>query len=191
MAQSISIGAVYETSANSFRGSASEQASSIRGFRAGVLLNFAPIESFSIEPQFLLSKKGASISYPENGSTQLIEVNYAEVPILFNLRIPLGGALYPTVFAGPYGAYLINSSSDFTYDNSPEDNEASEEVNFKKFDSGFIVGAGVDLQLERFFISLNGQYGFGAARIDNSELALDLKNSSYSINLGLGFVISN
>ncbi|NNE54447.1 MAG: outer membrane beta-barrel protein, partial [Flavobacteriales bacterium] len=102
----ISAGFIYGASTSTFAGASDDEVNWRTGDRFGVMMNFAPLENFSIEPQFIVSKKGAQVMTEEGETT--VDIRYAELPIMFNVRIPLGGKIYPTVFAGPYFATRVS-----------------------------------------------------------------------------------
>lgn len=181
----VSAGLTYGLSTNTFGGESSDFSNYRNGDRFGAFLNFAPIPIFSIEPQFIVSKKGANLELKEGKNS--VRITYAELPILFNLRIPLGEVVFPKVFAGPYFATRISSQQEV---NPLDENVPLDQMDFKNGDMGFTFGLGVDFVAERIYFSLNARSDYGTTRVGSSEYTPDLKNRSYSINAALGFVLT-
>jgi len=61
----------------------------------GIFINWQLHPIFAIQPEALISQKGAV--YVNNGNRTDIQLNYFEVPILAKLRLPVGDVFFPHV----------------------------------------------------------------------------------------------
>ncbi|WP_306643319.1 outer membrane beta-barrel protein [Sanyastnella coralliicola] len=187
MAQSsVSAGFIYGLANSTFGGLSSDNVDPTVGSRLGVSLNLAPTPTFSIEPQFLVTNKGADV-LTSNG-VQQIRLDYAELPILFNLRLPIGETIYPKVFIGPYVATRISEEQVYLSNLDDVDPQYND-ISVKDGDMGIVFGGGIELILNRLIIGATARYDYGVVRIGTSEFTPDLKNRVFTVNGKIGFVL--
>lgn len=153
---------------------------------AFAMLTFA--QAFAIQPEFLIQQKGASVTSANNRNK--IKLNYFQIPVLFKFRLPIAGTVYPNVFAGPSFAFKMNGTytSTNTQDGVKKDIDVS---HIRKTDTGGIIGAGIDFELNHLFLSIDGRYGFGFKSLGNHSYYLNVKNRCFTLLAGVGFHIGS
>jgi hypothetical protein len=116
----------------------------------GVFVTFDTADSFSIQPEFLLSTKGSRV---ESGSSdQRIRLRYFEFPVLFRYRTPARSTAQFLLFGGPYVARLLDADLDPT--RPGQDSDISD--GFASFDLGWVVGLGLGVGHGRFELRYSG-----------------------------------
>lgn len=146
------------------------------GFTAGFYLQYPIANSpIVIQPEVLYSQKGFELE--AGGNTGTANFSYLEVPVLVKFNYVLEGPLTPYVTAGPYVAFLLDSSSEFNDQTVENDLE-----NLKTVDFGVAVGAGFDYQ--RF--NLGVRYSAGLTPVFEDD-DLSAKNGVFSIVAGFSF----
>ncbi len=158
------------------------------GLSAGLFFSFSPgLGIFTLQPEFLFAQKGASNTIPILNIKEEIRLNYLEVPLLFKLAIPIDQTFFPHVFAGPYSAFKISESYNAVQLDTGLGSSYSREVN--GLDYGAIFGAGLDVKGERFVFSLDGRFGLGANELEKANEPDDIKNGTFSFNVGFGTIL--
>ncbi len=78
------------------------------GFLFGGLaeIGFSPMIAIQFEPMFVTAA-GSELSSPAGKAT--LKLSYLEIPILFKVKIPVGGPVTPYVFAGPNIGFVMSS----------------------------------------------------------------------------------
>lgn len=165
------------------------------GFQGGLFFKAGLTDFLAIQPELLFSQKGSTIKYDNflTGNADFTtQLNYIEVPIMGVLNLTDNFNLH----AGPYFAYLVNVS----VENNAENNtfnfaENLNEDDFNRLDYGVGIGAGFEFEVLRF----GARYNYGLAEVgkeqsfsfEGSEVTSDqfkdLKNSTFSLYLGLSF----
>ena len=125
---------------------------------AGVLLTFDIADSFSIQPEFLLSTKGSRVEIGR--LDQRIRLRYFEIPVLFRYRTPPRSTAQLHLFGGPYIARLLDADLD------PVSAGQSSDISdgFASFDLGWVVGVGLGVGHGQFDLRYSG----GVTDIGNS-----------------------
>jgi len=159
------------------------------GFNIGLFTKL-PISNFvAIQPELYYTAKGAEVSYSTTfvDGTAGFHFNYIELPLMFV------GNITKTfnVHAGPYVAFLINGKvknesnvSLFDF----EDNIDTDDYN--TFETGFAVGAGIDLRALSFGIRYN--HGFSTVGKERTYMQTsytfpDAKNGVINLYMSLSF----
>ncbi len=116
----------------------------------GLLLRFDVADSFTIQPEFLLSTKGSRVQI--RGSDQRIRLRYLEIPVLFRYRTPPRSTAQFHLFAGPYVARLLDADLD------PVSPGQSSDVSdgFASFDLGWVIGLGLGVGHGQFDLRYSG-----------------------------------
>lgn len=184
---SLSIGFLYGLNTSTFAGDNSDYAELKNGNRIGAVLEFAPNPYFSIEPQLVVTKKGSNFEY-EVGSAS-VDLTYAEIPVLFNFKLPLGETIRPHIFGGPYFATRLDQDDSFTLGDQLEIDYT--EIQIKNEDFGASVGAGIDFIFDTIFFSVNARADYGVNKIGDSQYYTDLRNRTYSINAVVGIILAD
>jgi|SRR5690554_173562 len=159
-------------------------------FQGGMYFKAALTSFFAIQPEVLYMTKGSTVkyNYPIVGNGKISQkLNYLEVPILavLNLTDNLN------VHAGPYFSYLISAKIENESDNANFNfvNE-QDESKFERMDYGIAAGIGLEFETLRF----GARYDYGLTEIGKNSndpnqpsINSDLKNSTFSLYLGIGF----
>ena len=146
----------------------------IPGFAIGGFISFDLNKKFTVQPEILLTTKGCLI----NTIGDIEQANvfiYLEIPILVKMKFLPNAKLKPFIFGGP--AISLNTLAI---------NDVGVLDDIKKFDCGFIVGAGVDYRR----ISFDIRYEKGLINFDEYAGNIDLKNQTISFLLGIPFYIN-
>jgi hypothetical protein len=159
------------------------------GFNGGVFLKAALSDHFAIQPEVLLTMKGAELDYNNDfvSGTGNFSLNYVEVPLLAVINITPNFNIH----GGVYAASLINvtvtnkgtiSSFDFAKDLGRD--------NFETLDYGLVGGIGFNFNL----VSFGVRYDYGMNTVGKSydfsgvsHVFPDGKNSALQLYLGISF----
>lgn len=164
------------------------------GYKLGVGMEYTFSNMLSVEPAVLLSSKGMRVtgSAPYIKSYDLtINQMYIEMPINALLRIPIYNKLGVMIAVGPYFAYGIAGdavsqtlwqSGTFSEESVKTFGSGENDLNFNRFDMG--INAGVTLELVRFSLGVEGQYGLTKLRSDFND---NPKNVNYCFTVGYKF----
>lgn len=156
------------------------------GYNAGVVFNIASTNHvFSFQPEVLYSKRATELTYLNY--REAYEIQYVDIPLLLKISLPLE-VIRPNVFAGPYAGVKI--ADKYTYTELLTEISVTDSNQLKGVDYGAVFGAGVDLDLESVVLTFDGRYNLGMQELERAESPEDLKNGSFSINLGLLFYLN-
>ena len=180
---SVALGLKGGASFNSFSGHDAGVIKERVGFMGGVFLNVSIRKAFSIQPEVLFHQGGATNTV--NNNTDVIKLNYADVPVLFKLRLPIAGVVYPHIFAGPDFSYRVSATYIQTNTQSGQVITINE-GNIQKMGAGGVVGAGIDIQLPLLFLTVDGRYGATFTNLGNSTYQLDINNKYFTLMAGIG-----
>lgn len=140
------------------------------GFQAGVGMEYAFSDMWSLRPSLMFTTKGAKIG--EATATPM----YLQLPVMAAASFAIADAQNIVVKAGPYFAYGI--AGKYKLDDEKEDFFTD---GTKKFDAG--LGVGVAYEINKFFVDLTGEFGLTKLYdVDGSP-----KNINFSIGVGYKF----
>ena len=166
------------------------------GFNVGIFTELAVGESFSIQPELLLTTKGNRIAYGDNDNLfeDLLEgdddafigdvetnLTYIELPLL--AKFTIGETL--NLHVGPYASYLLDASTsvDGTLGERLSDLDRN---GFRKWDYGLAAGIGIDLNL----VTIGARYDLGLVGVAEDDawegLINDRKNQAVQLYIGVG-----
>ena len=155
------------------------------GWQVGVGMDYAFNENWSLQPSLMLIEKGAKDFSP----------TYLEIPVMAAYKFTLTDDMRLGISAGPYFAFgLFGSADEIDAFGSEDDMYSGEAVTKTRFDFG--LGVGVTLELNRFLIGINGEWGL----INNKCLGISYdspddwgifenkyKNATYTLSVGYCF----
>lgn len=183
--ESVSLGPKAGISSTTLVGEGVDEASPRVNFVGGLFYSINATEMFSIQPELLYHRKGATFENQAFNLKTDLTIDYLELPILFKIRVPLGDVLYPSIYAGPYGAVKLRDKSVTTQLDT--DISIQEDPEVHSFDGGIVIGVGLDLEAGAFYFGGDIRYGIGLSTIDRSvEDPIKAYNRSLSILFGLG-----
>jgi len=168
------VGVLTGFSRASFTGGGSRDAVARTTFLIGGVGEIAFGEMFSLRSELYFSEKGARVETllgdPRSGPTKLFRVPYVQLPLLAQLRTPLGGHLRPHLFGGmSVGALLGCELGD-------EGCDEIEEIGYRSVDLGVMVGG----ELEWSGIAVGVRYEAGIRAVEASVLGNELYNGVLS-----------
>jgi Outer membrane protein beta-barrel domain len=155
------------------------------GFHVGAFTQVPLIgKVLVLQPEIAYSTKGTTATYNAFNlqGKNTFKLDYLEVPVLATLK--LGNAV--DIHLGPYAAYMINSSNNFTGDLGNVISNLNPD-NFNRFDYG--LAAGLTIYFGKAFLAT--RYNQGLNKIANSTQANvllgDAKNSVGQLSVGFTF----
>ena len=140
------------------------------GFHAGLFANMPISDNFSIQPEVLYSQEGAKVTYNSGKSHNQLNLDYIQVPIMFQVR-PVK-QFY--IEAGPQFGFLVNAKAkgDVAVGNNIAANTTLDvKDQTKSFNFGLGAGLGYDITEN---IGIGARYNFGLSDIN--------KNGNTNIN---------
>lgn len=148
----------------------------LNSFLAGLYAQFALNDKFSIQPEFLYSRKGYKAD-PSGPAISLREnrLDYLQVPVLFVYNFLDNVSLH----VGPQASLLINAK------NATVDRSISE-AGFHSLDYGVVGGLEARVGPAR----LGARYDLGLAKIRKASampMGNDLYNQAFQLYVGVGF----
>lgn len=161
---------------SNFTGSDSEGDMKI-GFQAGVGMEYAFSDMWSIRPSLMFTTKGSKASSGEY--TAKSTPMYLELPIMAAASFSIAENQNIVVKAGPYLAYGIAGKNSSNVEGAEDSDFFVDGV--KKFDAG--LGVGVAYEINKFFVDVTGE--FGLAKLMDGDNAP--KNLNFSIGVGYKF----
>lgn len=188
----VSMGPKVGVSSTTFAGTDVSDAEARTGFMAGIYFKAGTESILSIQPEVLYHRKGAIYVNEDLNTRREITLDYLEIPVLIKLGLPVGETIYPHIYAGPYAGVLVgqratNTQNDFDIFWEEDDFTAA------TFDAGAVVGAGLDMAVENFFLTFDVRYGIGMLSIDSDDEEEsekeDVKNRTLSFLVGFGIAL--
>lgn len=186
----IALGPKAGVGVTTFRGLDEYNIDERTGWVGGLFLNIQFTPVFTLQPELLLSEKGAE--YSDNNYSVSAEISYFEVPVLAKFRIPINDIFFPHIAVGPNFAFR----TDLKYSGRQTDSGATINLNkdeIRKHDIGAIVGAGLDIQTRDsgIFFTIDGRYGIGFTNINKNDDVIEVRNAGWRFAAGIGFLIKN
>ncbi|MEO9004382.1 MAG: porin family protein [Ginsengibacter sp.] len=173
-------------------------------YNVGILARSSSSGILAVESGVLLDGRGAKVEGGSGSANYKVTFNplYLELPVNLVVRVPIGSDMNFFINGGPYIAMGVAGKSKFEGTLGNVSGSHTEKIKFtstdptmddqaysklKRFDYGFNIGAGVDLNK----ILLKVNYGYGLAKINsmqtnNNENMKD-KYRTLSISLGIPF----
>ena len=157
-------------------------------YHAGVFGRIGISNCFSIQPEVLISGKGAELNFDNafvTGGT-ILSLQYIDVPLLAVLHAG------PFNFhGGPYISFLIDASVKNVSDDDGSDFESEiNEDNFNKVDAGLAAGAGLELGA----LTAGVRYLHGMTPVGKDKMFFgqsynfpEGKNTAWQVYVGLKF----
>lgn len=186
-----SVGPKGGVSISTFNGTDADNIDSRSSWFGGLFLNFQLAPAIAIQPELLLTERGADVT--TGNVRDEISINYFEVPVLLKFRLPLANdIIFPHILLGPNFAFRTDLDFKSTDTQSGVNLEANTD-DIKKSDISGLVGAGVDIQTpgNGVFFTIDGRYGFGFSDINDNDNAVSLKHRAWTFAVGVGFRIGN
>lgn len=156
-----------------------------KGLQAGFVYQAGITPLFSVVPELYFAIKGGTLkeNNPLTANKSTLRTNSLEMPVLARLHC---NNLY--LNAGPYAAYNMGGSlkiegSGTTPATSTKLSFGKEVNEFKRWDLGFLAGAGYNFNMKRSVLTLDVRYGYGLVNISKDA-------ERYNRVLNISFVVS-
>jgi hypothetical protein len=166
------------------------------GFVGGVYGKFGINDVFSIQPEVLYSRKGAS-STDEGVELDFI-LDYIEVPVLLVYNFPVEtSAFSPSLYAGPAVSFEAKCEVEATEpgvsltvdcEEVADVSDGEVVIETKGVDFGLVFGGGIDITAGSAVLVFDVRYNYGLTDIDDTGM-VEVKNRAFSIMGGIGFPI--
>ena len=153
------------------------------GFNVGVGMEYQFSDMWSIQPSLMLTQKGAKIK--EDGETMKFNPMYLEIPVLAAARFAVADNQNIVVKAGPYFAFGIAGKCKIGDEKIDFFGDGDDQFGGKRFDCG--IGVGVAYEIGKFFVGLDGEFGFTNVVDFKSDGVSNPKNMNFSIGVGYKF----
>jgi len=155
------------------------------GIAAGGFLVFGISESFAIQPEILISQKGAKYENINNGEVLKAWSNltFIEIPVLANFYIPMSGRtkFHPCFFTGPFLGLKIRGKTRTEWRGEITESEIEDS---RAMDFGLIFGAGTSFTLGPGKIMIDVRHSWSLTSILKNQ---EVKNNVLSILFGYSF----
>jgi hypothetical protein len=182
----IAIGVKGGSMFSTFKGSDANQTKMSESFTVGAFVNFGGT-ILSLQPEVLLTQKGATNVNETYNVRENFKINYLEVPLLFKVGLQLPG-IYPHVYIGPYYAHALSQTYSYSDINGGTISSEYHQMKIRPNDIGAVGGAGIDFHIKRLFFTIDGRYGLGMRSIDGGAdyVKRDIRNGNFMIMGGIG-----
>ena len=153
------------------------------GFNVGVGMEYQFSDMWSIQPSLMISQKGGK--YDEDGETVKFNPMYLEIPVLAAARFAVTDNQNVVVKAGPYFAFGVAGKVKVGDEKGDFFGDGDDQYGGKRFDCG--IGVGVAYEIGKFFVGLDGEFGFTNVVDFKSDNVSNPKNMNFSIGVGYKF----
>ena len=157
------------------------------GIIIGAISRYSLSATYYISTQLRFIEKGQDVDWngPLLWDYTEVQLNYLDLPIRFNYQVNLN-TIKPHLFCGVYFGYLLKAIGRIKTDN--ELFEINQIDQFKKFDFGVDIGAGLDFNLiDNYNLFVDFCYSHGLINISQDYGAI--KNRGFQFTLGLIYYI--
>jgi hypothetical protein len=157
----------------------------------GAFVCFSLSDALALQAELLYSPKGALNTQTDETTiiTTTVFAPYIDIPVLLKYLIPTGsaGGLKPCLFAGPYLGFKAGAGTLTIETVGGGETSTTEDAlaDLKGTDFGFVLGAGVELPLDRMRISLDVRWTTSLSTI--STAGDTTKNRVWSFLVGVAF----
>lgn len=158
------------------------------GFCFGGFVTYNINEMFAVQPEVLITMKGAKYKEEIGGEILKVWINltYLEIPVLAKITLPTLGIVKPSLFAGPAIAIKLSGKVKAKTEGVTVEVDVED---MKGIDFGLVIGAGIDWGQGVFGVgklAVDLRYTLGLSTI--SEFANDdVKNGAFSLLVGFTF----
>ena len=153
---------------STFDGNGLGPTSNRHGFVGGLILVTPFAQNFSTQLEALYSMKGMKSLSSNATNYATFKLNYIEIPLMLRADAPVSMPVKPFAFSGPAFDFQVSCGSDAVANGrstsaSCDDIESSSSsgLQFRKFDVGWVVGAGFGFDVNNRRISLSARYEVG------------------------------
>ena len=133
------------------------------GLQLGVFYTLKLSRSFNFQPEFYYSQRGYQFDQtPLYNTNYNLHINYLELPVLFEYKLPFDWGFKPGIIAGPFAALKISSDKKIKI----ADEEVSGTVsNVNSIDYGLVFALGAEFNVWNGQIILNLRINWGFSNV--------------------------
>lgn len=136
-----------------------------------------PLSSnWSLMPSLEIAWKGAE--YDDGFESEVLDLFYAQIPIVAAYRFNLNDSWNLTLKAGPYFALGIYGNDKYSYGDYNEGVDIFSVGGVNRFDAG--LDAGIDFECHRYVFGVEGEIGF-------LDMIDSIKNLAFYLTVGYKF----
>ena len=160
-----------------------------KGINAGLFLEYPITSQFIINTELNYSMRGAEhkskgVYWPVNNKF-ITKLDYIEIPITLQYRIPLEINIKPKIFAGAEASFLLKARTEY-YENDILQKEVNPKSPSDEYGILFGIGADYNLFANKIIFEIRYYYGISNMyEIESSETT----NKTISFNIGYAFLI--
>ncbi len=160
-------------------------------FAGGLFLTIPATPLVAVQPELLYVPKGAGATV--QGGTGTVKLDYAEVPVLLRLNVPLENAsVRPALFAGPFVGFkttckVEGTAGGRTASFNCDDPLFQGQMKVKSTDVGATFGGGLEFPLGGASALVEARYDLGLRTIDGSTDPADMKTRNILVFVGASF----
>ncbi|MEZ4414642.1 MAG: porin family protein [Gemmatimonadota bacterium] len=156
----------------------------------GVFMSFRANDRIVVVPNLLYQQQGFRVDNADADAT--FKVDYVTLPLLLQVDLTQANRLRPRIFAGPSIGFQALCGVSGIVDGVDDDYDCDDpeiDVNTATTVYALVVGAGVDWQVGRWILGVEGRYDYGLTDLDVDPQAPMQKLRTYSIlgRISLGF----
>jgi hypothetical protein len=158
-------------------------------FAGGIFVSF-DLGPLAIQPEVLYAPYGTKFDLylddlPYRARYQF---DYLEGLLLLKWRVVKIGPVKPVIMAGPSFGFLTRAKAVLNPVAGGEGESIDLKDMYKKTEIGLTMGAGIETNIKRFKLSVEGRYHLGLTNIATSSFEGEsIKNKGLAVLLGLGF----
>ena len=149
------------------------------GVIGGLFVVWPADHRLALQTEVLFNQKGATFEAP--GLSARTTVNYVEAPVLLRVSSPKSSGVSFHGFTGPSFGFWVSGETTSTV----QGQEGIDEIDndFKRFDLGLVVGAGVEFGR----LVVDGRYAWGLRDIDKQIDESTIRNRHFAFMTGVRF----
>lgn len=196
LAQQLSVGARggYVRSTISWDATEPVETSWNPNFHIGAVSRLEIHQNFALQLEVWYVEKGSGASLPAESADGDFELSYLEIPLLAQVRVPLGpdSRVTPRLFAGPSVALELDCGVSLIIDGDVVNWDCDApniEVERKTTAVDLVFGAGIDIQAGPGAILLDAMYDLGLTNLNDNPEAPDDTIKSKAWLLSLGYLV--
>lgn len=160
-------------------------------FFAGINFDIQINEKLSFSPGIQYTGRGYKLS--SNGATSEAKLDYIDVPLLLNLRLPLSETTSILLSGGGMPGFLLAATGESSYNGRSESQDIKDGV--ETFHFGLTFGGGIEITSKNLIIVPQIYYTIGLTNMDknnpssssNSSSEPEITASDLSFGLGIRF----
>lgn len=155
----------------------------LQNFQAGAFFSIYLLKNFSIQPELLYTKKGATADGMFKGEkiTESEELTYIKIPLLVKVQFPYKVNFKVGFFSGIYTAINIGAKSITKYKDESIEEDIKNEI--KDMDFGFVLG--LNIEFKKLIFDFRYTTGFSNIK---SDPFVDFSIKNHTLVFMIGYI---